>query len=108
MSVRFPVQERLPYARRSDKTPALVWFRRDLRLDDPPALYAAAAWVIPVFVLDDETPVDIAPVAASPRRAPAKLIGHREAPALTAYRRMKVDRSPAYCETRNAGPYTRA
>ncbi|MEZ5744468.1 MAG: deoxyribodipyrimidine photo-lyase, partial [Sphingomonadaceae bacterium] len=39
--------------------PRIVWFRRDLRLSDQPALAAAAAGgapVIPVYVLDDETP----------------------------------------------------
>ena len=39
--------------------PVLVWFRRDLRLADQPALVAAIASgapVIPVYVLDDETP----------------------------------------------------
>jgi starch synthase len=38
-------------------TPAIVWFRRDLRLKDNPALCAAARRggpVIPVFVLDEE------------------------------------------------------
>jgi deoxyribodipyrimidine photo-lyase len=38
---------------------ALVWFRRDLRLADHPALMAAAesgARIIPVYILDDETP----------------------------------------------------
>jgi deoxyribodipyrimidine photo-lyase len=38
---------------------ALVWFRRDLRLADHPALTAAVesgARLIPVYVLDDETP----------------------------------------------------
>ncbi len=42
----------------SDK-PILVWFRRDLRLADHPALDAAVkagAPVIPVYILDDETP----------------------------------------------------
>jgi deoxyribodipyrimidine photo-lyase len=37
----------------------IVWFRRDLRLSDQAALTAAAASgepVIPVFILDDETP----------------------------------------------------
>ncbi|RVQ69456.1 deoxyribodipyrimidine photo-lyase [Croceicoccus ponticola] len=41
--------------------PRIVWFRRDLRLSDQPALCAAAAQsgpVIPVYVLDDETPGD--------------------------------------------------
>ena len=38
--------------------PVLVWLRRDLRLSDQPAFCAAASEgpVIPVFVLDDETP----------------------------------------------------
>lgn len=37
--------------------PVIHWFRRDLRLADNPALAAAAgAPVIPLFVLDDETP----------------------------------------------------
>jgi len=39
-------------------TPVILWFRRDLRLSDQAALIAAAAEgpVIPVFILDDETP----------------------------------------------------
>lgn len=39
--------------------PVIVWFRQDLRLDDNPALFAAAktgAPVLPLFILDDETP----------------------------------------------------
>ena len=39
--------------------PVIVWLRRDLRLADQPALAAAVdsgAPVIPVFILDDETP----------------------------------------------------
>lgn len=39
--------------------PVLLWFRRDLRLSDQPALTAAIASgapVIPVYILDDETP----------------------------------------------------
>jgi len=38
--------------------PSIVWFRQDLRLADQPALAAAAAEgpVIPVYILDDETP----------------------------------------------------
>ncbi|MGG7568259.1 cryptochrome/photolyase family protein [Rhodovulum sp. DZ06] len=39
-------------------TPTLLWLRRDLRLDDHPALYAALGRrgpVIPVFILDPET-----------------------------------------------------
>ena len=40
------------------KSPVIVWFRRDLRLSDQAALAAAAsaAPVIPVYILDDETP----------------------------------------------------
>ncbi len=40
--------------------PVIMWFRQDLRLSDHPALLAAAAAgpVIPVFILDDETPGD--------------------------------------------------
>ena len=40
--------------------PVLLWFRQDLRLSDHPALIAAAGSgpVIPVYVLDDETPGD--------------------------------------------------
>ncbi len=39
-------------------TPNILWLRRDLRLSDQAALIAAAAEgpVIPVFILDDETP----------------------------------------------------
>jgi len=38
--------------------PVLLWFRQDLRLSDQPALVAAAheGPVVPVYVLDDETP----------------------------------------------------
>jgi deoxyribodipyrimidine photo-lyase len=38
----------------------IVWFRQDLRLQDHPALSAAAAAgeVIPLYILDDETPQD--------------------------------------------------
>jgi len=37
---------------------AIVWLRQDLRMADQPAFVAAAAEgvVIPVYVLDDETP----------------------------------------------------
>jgi deoxyribodipyrimidine photo-lyase len=40
--------------------PILMWFRQDLRLADHPALSAAAAAgeIIPLYVLDDETPGD--------------------------------------------------
>ncbi len=40
-------------------SPVIVWFRQDLRLDDNPALLAAAKSghpVLPVYILDDETP----------------------------------------------------
>ena len=40
-------------------SPVLLWLRRDLRLADQPALMAAIASgapVIPVYVLDDESP----------------------------------------------------
>jgi len=40
----------------TDDAPVLVWFRRDLRLDDHPALSAACASgrpVVPVFLLDE-------------------------------------------------------
>jgi deoxyribodipyrimidine photo-lyase len=38
----------------------IMWFRQDLRLSDHPALIAAAAkgQVIPLFILDDETPAE--------------------------------------------------
>ena len=38
------------------ETPALLWFRQDLRLRDNPALHAAAGRpLLPVYVLDDES-----------------------------------------------------
>jgi deoxyribodipyrimidine photo-lyase len=43
----------------ADTSPVIFWFRRDLRLSDNPALTAACesgAVVIPVFVMDDESP----------------------------------------------------
>lgn len=42
----------------SSNSPSIVWLRRDLRLADQAAFVAAAATgpVIPVYVLDDETP----------------------------------------------------
>jgi deoxyribodipyrimidine photo-lyase len=43
-------------AQESDKSPAIVWFRQDLRLADNPALEAAAgsgAPLIPVYIHDD-------------------------------------------------------
>ena len=47
--------------------PQIVWLRRDLRLCDHPAFTAAAAAgpVIPVYILDDETPGDHAMGGAS-------------------------------------------
>jgi deoxyribodipyrimidine photo-lyase len=39
--------------------PVILWFRRDLRLSDQPALAAAVASgapVIPIYILDDDTP----------------------------------------------------
>ena len=40
--------------------PQIVWLRRDLRLADQPAFHAAARLgpVIPVYILDDDTPAD--------------------------------------------------
>ncbi|WP_230482871.1 cryptochrome/photolyase family protein [Sphingomonas sp. Leaf21] len=40
--------------------PSILWFRQDLRLHDQPALLAAAEAgpVIPVYILDDDTPGD--------------------------------------------------
>ena len=49
-------------------TPAIVWFRKDLRLKDNPALCAAARRggpVIPVFILDEAGEGSWAPGAAS-------------------------------------------
>jgi len=43
-----------------DASPAIVWFRRDLRLTDNPALHTAVQSgrpVIPVFILDTHSPV---------------------------------------------------
>ena len=42
----------------SERPPQIVWLRRDLRLADQAAFHAAAALgpVIPVYILDDETP----------------------------------------------------
>ena len=47
--------------------PHIVWFRNDLRLSDNPALAAAAGKgpVLPVYILDDDTPGEFAPGAAS-------------------------------------------
>ncbi len=49
----------MPRNQISTHRPVLLWFRRDLRLSDHPALSAAVASghpVIPVYILDDETP----------------------------------------------------
>ena len=48
--------------------PVLLWYRRDLRLDDHAALNAAHASgqpILPVFILDDETPGEWLPGGAS-------------------------------------------
>jgi deoxyribodipyrimidine photo-lyase len=50
------------------RSPLLVWFRQDLRLADNPALreaVASAAPIIPVYILDDETPGTWKPGGAS-------------------------------------------
>ena len=52
----------------ADRAPTVVWFRKDLRLDDNPALQAAIARGAPIvslFVLDDETAGDWRPGGAS-------------------------------------------
>jgi deoxyribodipyrimidine photo-lyase len=52
----------------SPAAPTLLWFRQDLRLSDNPALTAAAergAPVVPLYLLDEETPGDWAPGGAS-------------------------------------------
>src|SRR5688572_23077843 len=44
------------------QSPVIVWFRRDLRLADNAALTAAAksdAPLLPLYILDDETPGDL-------------------------------------------------
>ena len=51
-----------------NQTPAIIWFRQDLRLTDHAALGAAMAGgraVVPVYVLDDEAPGQWAPGGAS-------------------------------------------
>jgi deoxyribodipyrimidine photo-lyase len=51
-----------------DQSPAIVWFRQDLRLNDNPALAAAAASgrpILPVYVLDDESAGEFRRGAAS-------------------------------------------
>jgi deoxyribodipyrimidine photo-lyase len=49
-------------------TPQILWFRQDLRLADQPAVRAAAAAgpVLPVYVLDDESP-GLRPMGAASR-----------------------------------------
>jgi len=52
----------------ADPQPLIHWFRQDLRLGDHPALSAAVASgspVIPLYILDDETPGRWAPGGAS-------------------------------------------
>lgn len=51
-----------------DQKPIIVWFRQDLRVADNPALSAAVDTgqpVIPVYILDDETPGDWRPGGAA-------------------------------------------
>ena len=51
----------------TSEPPVLVWFRQDLRCTDNPALVAAAATgrpVVPIFILDEETPGRWRPGAA--------------------------------------------
>ncbi len=53
----------------STNTPVIVWFRQDLRLADNPALAGAAETgqpVLPLFILDEETP-DVRPVGGASR-----------------------------------------
>ena len=50
------------------KAPTILWFRQDLRLSDNPALKAAierGAPVLPLYILDDETPGPWRPGGAS-------------------------------------------
>jgi len=50
------------------KKPVIVWFRQDLRLTDNPALAAAAemnAPILPLYILDDESPGEARMGAAS-------------------------------------------
>lgn len=52
----------------SPQSPVIVWFRQDLRLKDNPALMAAVETgqpVVPLFILDDETPGQWKPGGAS-------------------------------------------
>lgn len=51
-----------------NNAPVLLWYRRDLRLDDHAALNAAHASghpILPLFILDDETPGEWIPGGAS-------------------------------------------
>ena len=52
----------------TDQNPIIVWFRQDLRVSDNPAFMAAADSgrpVIPVYILDDDTPGDWMPGGAA-------------------------------------------
>ncbi|MGJ3261254.1 MAG: cryptochrome/photolyase family protein [Rhodospirillales bacterium] len=52
----------------TDTGPIIVWFRQDLRLADNPALHAAVGSgrpVVPLYILDDETPGDWKPGGAA-------------------------------------------
>ncbi|MEL6965304.1 MAG: deoxyribodipyrimidine photo-lyase, partial [Pseudomonadota bacterium] len=49
-------------------SPALLWFRQDLRLSDHRALHAAikrGGPIIPLYILDDDTPGDWRPGGAN-------------------------------------------
>ena len=51
-----------------DRGPSIVWFRQDLRLADNPALCMAAERgqpILPVYILDDETPGSWSPGGAA-------------------------------------------
>ena len=51
------------------QAPVIVWFRRDLRLSDNAALAAAAksgAPLLPLYILDDETPAEAEVVEEPP------------------------------------------
>lgn len=52
----------------TDISPLIVWFRQDLRVADNPALHAAAESgrpVVPLYILDDETPGEWKPGGAA-------------------------------------------
>ena len=52
----------------TDISPLIVWFRQDLRVADNPALHAAAESgrpVVPLYILDDDTPGEWKPGGAA-------------------------------------------